>query len=318
MAVTTISPVSDQHDRPLLSVVIPTYQCRRFAGEAVRSVITQLESNSDFSWELFVVDDASPEGDPLVGSEFHGRVRVIRQPKNLGHAGNLSSGIAMAKGHLIHVLHGDDFVFEGFYSSIIKAFQDFPSAFAVFTQSVVVNETGQWTGVSGLLATQSGLIDDLLERLAVSNVLQTPSIVVKREAYERLGAFNSEFSWTEDWEMWARIAAKFPVAYVDKALCAYRQHGSSSSSRHFRDGLTGIDSRRCLEAIWQYLPEQTRSRAKRDAGKLHAQRCLQNIRYAGSIAAAVRQARSAIEFCPSPSVIVSAIARLCRFCVKAH
>jgi hypothetical protein len=278
-------------------------------------VLGQLESAA-FTWEVFVVDDASPEGDPLQDTGFEGRVKVVRQPRNLGHPENLNSGIRMAAGQLIHVLHGDDFVFAGFYDSVVSAFQQFPSAYAVFTQCVIVNESGKWTGVSPLLADRTGILERLLQRLSMENVLQTPSIIVRRDAYQLLGPFDSRYSWTEDWEMWARIAAKFPVVYIDQALCAYRQHRSSSSTRHVREGLTGADTKRCLEAIWGYLPAHERAELKRKAGVLQAQRCLQCVQWAGSFKAAAAQVRMAIWFHPSLRVVVLGLRRLIQFLLK--
>jgi glycosyltransferase involved in cell wall biosynthesis len=297
---------------PLLSVVIPAYQCRRFITQTIKSVLDQLQK-AEFPWEVFIVDDASPEGDPLQGSEFLGKIRVHRQPHNIGHPANLNFGISLAVGQLIHVLHGDDFVLPGFYDTVVDTFRRYPHVHAVFTQCVIVNEQGQWTGLSSLLAEKSGIVDDLLQRLAVENVLQTPSIVVRKEAYERLGLFNPYFSWTEDWEMWARIAARFPVAYVDRALCAYRQHGASSSSRHFREGLTGIDTRRCLEAIWSYLPAQEKKSIRKQAGAVQSVRCLKSVEWAGSFTAAMRQVRTALWFNPTLKVFWGAFRRLLWF-----
>lgn len=315
MLVTQRSDSHSDNCGPLLSVVIPAYQCRRFIQQTLSSVLRQLESAA-FTWEVFVVDDASPEGDPLDGTVFEGRVRVFRQPANIGHPANLNAGIGMAAGQLIHVLHADDFVFPGFYDSVVSAFQRFPCAYAVFTQCVVVNESGKWTGVSPLLAEGAGIIGSLLQRLAIENVLQTPSIVVRRDAYQLLGSFDPRYSWTEDWEMWARIAAKFPVVYIDEALSAYRQHGGSSSSRHLREGLTGADTRRCLEAIWGYLPPDERLELRRKAGKLQAGRCLQCVQWAGSFKAALRQVRMAIWFYPSLWVVVVGLRRLIQFLLK--
>jgi len=91
MLVTERSDRSSDDSGPLLSVVIPAYQCRRFIQQTLTSVLGQLESAA-FTWEVFVVDDASPEGDPLQDTGFEGRVKVVRQPRNLGHPENLNSG----------------------------------------------------------------------------------------------------------------------------------------------------------------------------------------------------------------------------------
>ena len=282
--------------RPLLSVVVPCYQNRCFLQQTLAAVLSQVTGDM----EVFVLDDASPEGCPLEGSEFNGRVPVFRQSVNLGHVGNLVDGIRRARGQWVHILHGDDFVLPGFYAAILDAIGKFPNAGAVFTQNVVVNPAGQWIGLSQLLGSETAVLPDLLQRLAVENVIQTPSIVVRRAVYEELGGFDSEFTWCEDWEMWSRIASRFEVVYVGQALAAYRQHGSSSTSRHLREGLTGQDTMRCLRAVWSRLPLAGKQQAMRNGRMLHALRCRMNAAYSERMSGVFRQLLASLRFRCTP------------------
>ena len=282
--------------RPLVSVIIPCYQNRCYLQQTLASVLPQVTGDM----EVFVLDDASPEGCPLEGSEFTGQVPVFRQPVNLGHVGNLVDGIRRARGQWVHILHGDDFVLPGFYAAILDAIGKFPNAGAVFTQNVVVNPAGQWIGLSQLLGSETAVLPDLLQRLAVENVIQTPSIVVRRAVYEELGAFDSEFTWCEDWEMWSRLASRFAVVYVGQALAAYRQHGSSSTSRHLREGLTGQDTMRCLRAVWSRLPPAGKQRAMRNGRMLHAVRCRMNAAYSERMSGVFRQLLASLRFRCTP------------------
>ena len=59
----------------------------------------------------------------------------------------------------------------------------------------------------------------------VGQRLQFPSMVVRRATYERLGGFD-RLGYAEDWEMWVRIAAHYPVAYEPEPLALYRVHPS--------------------------------------------------------------------------------------------
>lgn len=289
----TVDPVPSGTVRPRLSVAIPTYNNREFVPTAVASVMQQSDKKDI---EVFVMDDASPEGDPLAGSEWDGLVSVYRQPKNVGHTRNLTDAITRSVGRYVHVLHGDDFVFPGFYATALAAFDAHPSAAAVFCQSAYVNAHGQWIGVSPPARRGTGVVSDLSRQLTVGNLIQTPSIIVARWAYEELGAFDTRFSWTEDWEMWARIAARYSMVYVDQPLAAYRSHGTNSTSRHVSEGSTGIERARTLKTILSYLPFYDLPSARRASREVFFHQSLYDARSAPTRRAAFRQLSAAYGF----------------------
>jgi hypothetical protein len=70
-----------------------------------------------------------------------------------------------------------------------------------------------------------------LHELAIHGDVQTPSVVVRRDCYERLGGFDDRLRSTEDYEMWVRIAAHYPVWYEPECLAVYRFHGGSNTAR---------------------------------------------------------------------------------------
>ena len=64
----------------------------------------------------------------------------------------------------------------------------------------------------------------------------TPCIVVRRSVYEELGGFDNRLVYAEDWEMWVRVAARFPVYYEERPLACYRMHGNSNTGRNLATG----------------------------------------------------------------------------------
>jgi hypothetical protein len=73
-----------------------------------------------------------------------------------------------------------------------------------------------------------GVLSGWLEELAAGNRLQAVCITVRREAYEAVGGFDSRIrSYGEDWEMWVRIAARYPVHFDPEPLAVYRVRDSS-------------------------------------------------------------------------------------------
>lgn len=250
----TIQPVPGDTQRPLWSVMIPTYNCVNYLRETLTSVLAQDPGQE--LMQIEVVDDHSTKDDPeaVVQELGGGRVKFYRQPQNVGHVKNFQTCLERSQGRLIHLLHGDDCVLNNFYSKMQQAFDINSEIGAAFCRHIFMDERGHWQSISSLLQSESGILNNWLERIIVKQYIQTPSIVVRRDVYERLSGFDRRLLYYEDWEMWVRIAAHYPVYYEAEPLAAYRLHSNSNSGRNVRTGENVRDVRRGLEIVQSYLP----------------------------------------------------------------
>jgi glycosyltransferase involved in cell wall biosynthesis len=209
--------------------------------------------------QIEVVDDHSTKDDPeAVVRELAGdRVSFYRQPQNVGHVKNFNTCLQRSRGKLIHLLHGDDGVRNGFYQKMQKAFDAQPNIGAAFCRQIYMDENGHWKSLSSLEQPDNGVIENWLEKIAVINRLQPPSIVIQRCVYEKLGGFDSRIlSIGEDWEMWVRIAAYYPVWYEVEPLPLYRVHSSSLTGRGMQTGQNIQDFQQAIEITRSYLPNE--------------------------------------------------------------
>ena len=81
----------------------------------------------------------------------------------------------------------------------------------------------------------------------------TPCIVVRRSVYEELGGFDDRLACAEDWEMWVRVAARFPVYYEERPVACYRLHDHSNTGRNLRSGLSFDHTRLAIELFADYF-----------------------------------------------------------------
>ena len=222
--------------RPLWTVVIPTYNCANYLKETLASVLAQ--DPGEAIMEIIVVDDYSTKDDPeaIVKEYGQGRVQFIRQEKNVGKVKNYETGLKASRGRYIHQLHGDDLVYDGFYKEIEVLFNANPRAGAAFCRANYINSQSRVTGVTGMIQDNEGIVPDILEKLYTQQYIQTPSMVVKREVYETIGCFDRRLNSMEDWEMWTRIANNYPIATSNKVLAAYRSHHNNATNNTFKDG----------------------------------------------------------------------------------
>lgn len=309
-----VPPVPYGVERPLWSVMIPAYHCAGYLGETLRSVLAQ--DPGPGRMQIEVVDDHSTRDDPeaVVREVGAGRVEFFRQPENVGHVRNFDTCLRRSRGRLVHLLHGDDRVLDGFYRRMEAAFEARPEIGAAFCRHVVMDEDGHWTVVSKLEEPRSGVLEGWLERIAVGQRLQAPSMVVRREVYERLGGFDRRIDfYGEDWEMWVRIAAHYPVWYETEPLAAYRVHTRSLSGRTVRTGENGRDLRRAIEINREWLPAERADALTRAAEQANAHACIRRafrLANAGEPRASLAQLRESVRFSRAPGVVGMAAAVL--------
>jgi GT2 family glycosyltransferase len=307
---TIVPPVPADQDRPEWSVMIPTYNCAHYLRETLASVLKHGQEPQHMQIE--VVDDCSTCDDPaaVVEELGHGRVSYFRQPKNVGHTRNFNTCLARSRGRLVHILHGDDYVLEDFYPAMQRAFEARPDIGAAFCRHIFMDDRGHWQAFRTLERAECGVLDDWLERIAIGQRLQTPSIVVRREVYERLGGFNQRLTHCcEDWEMWVRIAASYPVWYEVKPLAAYRMHASSLTGSNMRTGENVRDCRRAIALMRAYLPRERAAELARlaeEACALGALRSARRALEAGDLRVPPTQLMEALKCCHTLPVLARA------------
>ena len=181
-----IEPISDHEPRPKWSVMIPTFNCFYYLKETLESVLAQ-----DFDahqMQIEVIDDYSTDGDvaALVQEVGKGRVQFYQQPYNKGSLRNFETCINRARGHYIHILHGDDVSMNGFYKEIHSLFESYPEIGAAFTDYKYIDYQGNDIIYEDTeIASKKGIIQDWLLMIAKKQLVQPPAMVVKRSTYEK-------------------------------------------------------------------------------------------------------------------------------------
>lgn len=300
-----IAPVADGAPRPLWSVMIPTFNCAHQAAETLASVLAQAPSPD--AMEIVVVDDASTDDIAEVVARHGGRVRLHRQPDNLGVPENLTDALRLSRGSLVHLLHGDDQVLPGFYRAMEQAFAD-PDIGAAYCRQIFVDQQGNRMGVSPLEKTDAGRLPDALSFLASEQRIMTPSICVRREAYERLGGFHPVLKCAEDWEMWVRIAKHYPIAYIPEPLASYRMQDASNTGRNMRSARDVAFNGMAIEIIRSHLPPRIANRTAARTRGVYARSALtaaHNFARRGDLPAALAQFRAALRLSKAPVTLAA-------------
>lgn len=239
-------------DRPLWSVMVPTYRPGAHLREALLGAKASLEACGARA-QLEVVDDASPGVDveALIRSWGIAGVAVFRRPANGGLGECWNTCIERAGGELVHILHQDDLVKPAFYQRMQQVARACPSAGMIFCRTEFLESSG--TRLDELEQADEGLIPNWLERISAGQRLQCPSVVVRRATYRRVGHYDPRLRYIIDWEMWIRVAASSDVAYVPEALAVYRIHDEAETRKIKAAGAVTRDLVHGLSRVRQSL-----------------------------------------------------------------
>lgn len=301
--------------------MIPTHNCARFLEQTLRAVLAQ-DPGPD-AMQIEVVDDCSTADDPerVVKAVAGDRVTFFRQPTNVGHVRNFQTCLERSRGELVHLLHGDDAVTHGFYASLGDAFETAPEIGAAFCRFIVMNERGTWLTLGPLQRETPGILDHWLETIASGQCLQPPSIVVRREVYEHLGGFDDRIrTYAEDWEMWTRIAAHYPVWFEPQALALYRVRDASLTTSSVRTGQNMRDLQQVIDINRELLPALKADAISRVAAlgnALAVVRRSHRMLRAGETETPLVQLREALRMSRHPRVLARSAVLLARWAVAS-
>ena len=203
--------------KPLVSVVIATYSHSELLGEALDSVYAQEGLGELFDVEVIVVDDASPHDSASVVDRYPA-VRFIRHPINQGPAKARNTGIQVSRGSYIAFLDDDDLWLPRKLSIQVPVLQSSPEVGVTYSTSIRrVNEQDThleegWTGPSG----------HVFEKLLRENFVGYVTVLARSDAIAKVGYFDDTLRGLEDYDLWLRLAYRFPFRFVRGPVAIYR------------------------------------------------------------------------------------------------
>ena len=213
----------DHKDNSLLvSVVIPCYKQGYFLGEAIASVRNQTFANH----EIIVVDDGSPDDTSQVASRYAG-VRLIRQ-ENRGLSAARNRGIEESRGEFLVFLDADDRLLPGALASGLSCMAEHLKLQMVFGRFRVITADGASSG--GVSSLSDGCGDVYLGLLARNCIGPMAPVMFRREVFAKVGGFDTRISPASDYDIYLRIARRFPTHRHDGIVAEYRVYDSSMST----------------------------------------------------------------------------------------
>ena len=210
-----------QAGAPLVSVVIPCYNQAHFLGEAIESVLVQSHPN----FEVVVIDDGSTDDTSEVAARYPG-VCLVRQ-ENQGLSGARNAGLARSEGEYVVFLDADDRLLPEALETSVGYLEARPECAFVHGHYRSITLDGL-----SLLEQPQAVVreDEPYAKLLYRNYISMHATVMyRRTVFETVGDFDTSLGACEDYDLYLRVARRFPVCSHENVVAEYRQHDSNMS-----------------------------------------------------------------------------------------
>lgn len=217
-----------------ISVVIPTYNRAELLKNSINSVLSQ--TYRDF--EILVIDDCSSDHTPGVLEVIRDeRLRVIRNGSNKGIAAVRNIGVTSARGEYIAFLDDDDEWLPGKLEKQLDVLEGGSANLGcVYTGVLVINSDGDQVLQTSIPRYRNNILKELL----FQNFITTSTVVVKKACFEKVGLFDEDIPYGEDYDMWIRIAKEFEFDFVKEPLTKYRVH-QTAITKNYATVINGVE-----------------------------------------------------------------------------
>jgi glycosyltransferase involved in cell wall biosynthesis len=214
-------------DRPLVSIVVTSYNYAHYIGQTIASVLAQTYDN----WELIISDDASIDNSLAVARAFTDpRISVIASETNRGGAIAYAEAYALCHGKYFSSLDSDDYIEASKLEKQVQYLEDHPNVDVLGTFVLEVDANGQIIGDTGVHQTWFNQKIDLnqADNWLWQNHLCHSSALIRKVFHDRVGLTNPNLPYTADYEFWVRClmaGGRFHV--LPEKLTYYRAHGGN-------------------------------------------------------------------------------------------
>ena len=218
-----------------VSIVIPAYNCGRFIGQTISSILAQTYSN----FELLIVDDGSTDNTKTVIQSFNDeRIRYFYQENHGGPSKARNKGIEESTGEYIFIFDSDDLMRLKKIELSVKAMEENPDADILFTRFSLVDEDNkilredylkEYLTLSNLIKTQN--IDgnayyikanELLPAVVKSNFIGTSSVVLRSFVLAESDRFDESLTNADDRLFWLKFSSTHNGIFLNTIRHDYR------------------------------------------------------------------------------------------------
>ena len=213
-------------NKPLVSVVIPTYNRADIIKRSIDSVLEQTYKNI----EIVIVDDGSTDNTKEVVESYDDqRVRYVSYGTNRGANHARNTGIKKAKGTLIAFQDSDDVWHPEKIEKQVKAYLESPDDHKVVYTGTRSRRVEGFYMPEDWVKPKEGYVFKPSLRGTFANMV---TILTEKECLEKIGYFDEELPRLQDWDLGIRLSKKYKFKFIDEPLVDTYSGADSITSSH--------------------------------------------------------------------------------------
>ncbi|MDO9117773.1 MAG: glycosyltransferase [Nitrospira sp.] len=217
---------------PMVSVIIPTHN----RPDRLRTAITSVLNQDYHDFQIVVVNDGTtPVEDIVSGLNRDGRILLVTHDRNRGLAASRNTGLRQASGKYVCYLDDDDRFLPHHLRTLVTHLESSGDKVA-YTDAWRVHESLIDNTATEIGRDQPYAADFNPHQLLINNYLPVLCLMHERAVLDEVGAFDESLFVHEDWDLWIRMATRYPFKHlaVTTAEFTWRTDGSSMTS-HRKD-----------------------------------------------------------------------------------
>jgi glycosyltransferase involved in cell wall biosynthesis len=207
-------------DPPLVTVVTPTLNQAEFIEQTIRSVLSQ-----DYPRiEYLVADGGSTDGTLDILGTIDSRVDWVSEADE-GQADAIDRSFRRANGTYLAWLNSDDLYLPGAISAMTGFLESHPDHALVYGHADNIDASGRRTGPARQVERfdRNRLLNDV-------DFVAQPATMIRKDAYLAVGGLDTSFRWSFDYDLWLKLAARYPIGFLDRVLAEMRIHQDAKTA----------------------------------------------------------------------------------------
>jgi glycosyltransferase involved in cell wall biosynthesis len=245
--------MKDKTNKPLVSIITPSFNQAEFIEETIKSVLDQDYQNVEY----IIVDGGSTDGSVEIIKKYADKLSWWVSEPDDGQSDAINKGIKHSKGEIIAWLNSDDIYLTGTIRKAVSALMDNPDAGLVYANQHSITNDGK---VFNTIRYKQYTLVDLL----AMQIIGQPTVFMRRSVLEKAGELSSVYNYLMDHHLWIRMLEQARCKYVSEVWASARFHSGAKNVgmaedfvkdaeaiKHFVEGCS--DSRTLIDQNKRYV-----------------------------------------------------------------